>query len=285
MLVFTPFTSSDSVNASCYLTDTKLDFGISSTPLLKAINAETNVHHLVSQIAEVRLEFVPAMHIQPGDTITLILAGWTGLNATREHTNKWKWGYDDVLPGGSGRMLHIYNESTWTYNASEAPYDMANATWYEVRETNRSCSQWRSYPHSHPHERIQTTLMPMPTPLTYIRLPLLVIQGCCRQDHKPGLENSTIIITMKKMARAGQVVQFWFPKLNGLRPVCGMQANNPLYKIKVKTPSNYTSVREGSQGNACCTPSHHSPTNEPTPMHHSTDHPARLHLVGSFHEH
>ena len=60
------------------------------------------------------------------------------------------------------------------------------------------------------------------------------------------MENSTIVITMQRTARAGQTVEFWFPKDNGLRPVCGMQANNPKYKIKVKTPSNYTSVRQGS---------------------------------------
>ena len=131
---------SEGVNASCYLTDTKLSFGVSPTPLLKAINAKTDVHHMVSQISEVQLEFVPAMHIQPGDTITVILAGWTGLNATREHTNKWKWGYDDVLPGGSGRILQMYNESTWKLNATSAQYDMANATWHEVGGANLCCS-------------------------------------------------------------------------------------------------------------------------------------------------
>ena len=67
-------------------------------------------------------------------------------------------------------------------------------------------------------------------------------QGCCKEDHKAGMENSTIEIVMQRLARAGQKVEFWFPKVNGLRPVCGMQADNPKYKIKVKTPSNYTSV-------------------------------------------
>mmetsp|Transcript_108484 Transcript_108484/g.315488 ORF Transcript_108484/g.315488 Transcript_108484/m.315488 type:complete len:531 (-) Transcript_108484:447-2039(-) len=188
----------DSVNASCYLTDTQLTWGAGgASPLLAPINPTTRKTHAVSQIAEVRLSFVPAMHIQPGDTITVILAGWTNLNASRAGDTKWKWGYDDLREGGSGRKLNLYNESTWKFNASESVYDMANATWFE---------------------------------------------GCCRENHKPGMENSTIEIVMRRLARAGQKVEFWFPKSNGLRPVCGMQANNPKYKIKVKTPSNFTSV-------------------------------------------
>mmetsp|Transcript_7894 Transcript_7894/g.18828 ORF Transcript_7894/g.18828 Transcript_7894/m.18828 type:complete len:663 (-) Transcript_7894:118-2106(-) len=188
----------DSVNASCYLTDTQLTWGAGgASPLLAPINPTTRKTHAVSQIAEVRLSFVPAMHIQPGDTITVILAGWTNLNASRADDTKWKWGYDDVREGGSGRKLTLYNESTWKLNASQSVYDMANATWFE---------------------------------------------GCCKENHKPGMENSTIEIVMRRLARAGQKVEFWFPKSNGLRPVCGMQANNPKYKIKVKTPSNFTSV-------------------------------------------
>ena len=37
-----------------------------------------------------------------------------------------------MLPGGSGRILLMQNESTWRLNASSSVYDMANATWYEV---------------------------------------------------------------------------------------------------------------------------------------------------------
>lgn len=122
----------ESVNASCYLTDTELTWGVSATPLLAPINPHTREAHVVSQVAEVRLSFVPAMHIQPGDTITVILAGWTNLNASRADDTKWKWGHGDVREGGSGRILQIYNESTWKLNASETQYDMANATWYEV---------------------------------------------------------------------------------------------------------------------------------------------------------
>ena len=38
---------------------------------------------MVSMVSEVRLSFVPAMHIRPGDTITVILAGWTNMNVSR----------------------------------------------------------------------------------------------------------------------------------------------------------------------------------------------------------